>query len=164
MSEILKQGDHIAHVASWGVRETKSGAPQIFVKLDNGLTWFGSLNEGKAREITLKALFVMGFCGNDLDELVTDSDALDVNKDLRVVVEHDTDENGKIRAVAKWINEIGGGAMKGTLDHKSAVSALKGLKAKGDIMKLKKELNVVDREKKPTSQNDQETSVDEIPF
>jgi hypothetical protein len=163
MSEILKIGDHVGHVVSWGIREAKSGMPQVFVKTDlaGGLMWFGSLNEGKAREITLKALFVMGFCGNDLTELVSDPEALDVKKDIRFTVDHDTDETGKIRASIKWVNEISG-SMKGQLVDADAIKALSALKLKGDILKMKQELKITDRPKTQAQSSD--VSADEIPF
>ncbi len=152
----LNAGDHIGHVVNWGLSETNGGNPQVYVAMDVGLTWFGYLNEGRAREITLEALVTMGFKGDDLADLVRNPvDALDKNKDLSLVVEHRT-YKGKTKAEIIWVNEIGGG-IKNKLDEADALKALSNLKVAGDLMKIRQEKGV------KTESPAQETAGD-IPF
>lgn len=137
----IQAGRHIAHPQAWGVRETKSGDPQIYVKFDLGLTWFGSLKEGRAREITLESLVTMGFMGDDLSELVSNENALDKNKDVALVVEYEANQNGEPVPRIKWVNDVDGG-MKGKMDATDAIKALKMLKVKGDLAHIRKEKGV----------------------
>ena len=159
--EKIKAGDHIGHVVAWGILEGKQ-APQVFAQMDIGLSWFGSLKEGRAREITLESLVTMGFKGDDLMQLVRNPDsALDKTKDLRLVVEYDaqnTDKNGDPRAVIRWVNEIGG--FKNQMDESNALKALSGMKVKGDLMKIRQEKGVKAEPAPQTDMGDDE----EIPF
>jgi len=139
----LRAGRHVAHVESWGVRETKSGGHQVFVKFDLGPMWFGSLNEGRAREITLEALVTMGFRGDDLSSLVKDDACLDKYKTVAIVVSYKTvDGKDEPQLNVDWVNEVDGGSVKGSLDEKSAIVALSGLKVKGDLAHIRKEKGI----------------------
>ena len=157
LKELLKAGDHIGHVIAWGVLEGKK-APRVFAQMDVGLSWFGSLAEGRAREITLEALVTMGFNGDDLSDLVKNPNALDKNKDLRLVVEHEPHyETGVLQANIKWVNEVSGG-FKTQMDEGSALKALGSMKVKGDLIKIRNEKGVT------VSETASPADSEEIPF
>ena len=137
----IQAGRHLAHPQTWGVRETAKGDPQIYVQFDLGLTWYGSLKEGRAREITLESLVTCGFMGDDLSELVSNENALNKKKDVSLVVEYEADQNGEPKPRIKWVNEVGGG-MKGKMDATDAIKALKMMKVKGDLAHIRKEKGV----------------------
>ena len=121
---MINPGTHNAKLVNYGIKTTQSGKPQIaclFEVVDNGeissLTWFGSFNEGKAQEITIKTLIsVMDlFCEpseieSALDKIAnegSDSGLLNMDKVYALVVEHETYE-GKTRAKIRWVNNVGG--------------------------------------------------------
>lgn len=104
------------YVENYGLRETKNGFMQVWVKLYNkddhgdSVIWTGTINKpGKPQEIAFKALKAMGFDGN-LEGLNngTDSNALDMNTEVEVETELNnwTDKDGNPRSEirAKWIN------------------------------------------------------------
>ena len=165
----LRAGRHLAHVESWGVRETKNGDAQVYVKFDLGLMWFGLLNGGRAQDFALEALVTMGFMGDDLSELVSNESALDKNKDVAIVVEYEPVEGkDEPQATVKWVNEVDGGQVKGTMDEKSAIAKLKGLKVKGELSHIRKEKGISDEMRKQSALNQQATvgqgAEGDIPF
>lgn len=161
----LRAGRHLAHVQSWGIRETQAGTPQVFVKFDLGLTWFGTLKEGRAQEITLEALVTMGFMGDDLTELVNNENALDKNKDVAVVVEYESREGkNEPQATIKWVNEVDGGNMKGKLDEKDAIAKLKSLKVKGELAHIRKEKGISEELRNMNQPNLNGQSNSGVPF
>lgn len=93
---------------------TKGGNEQIAVpvQITEGehagavVTWFGTFAEGKATEITLKALRACGWSTSDLTDLA----GLGANE-VEAVIEWET-YNGVDRMKVKWLNTIGGGKVK----------------------------------------------------
>lgn len=141
----IPDGRHMAKVIDYGLSETKAGDPQVRVrfKLDGDgseITWFGSLKEGKAQEITVDALLVMGFTGSDLTALEggSGSKVLNEEKSVSIVVEAET-YNGKTTSKVKWVNSIDGGAKKLDPSKKSSLKNLGGL-----VMARRKELGIED--------------------
>jgi hypothetical protein len=130
----IPDGRHLANVINYGIRDTSSGDPQVSVRfklIQDGseITWFGSLKEGKAQEITFDTLQrVLGMQGDDLNALAggSGSGILDEKKDVEIVVANE-EWQGKIRTKVKWVNEIGGFTKK-NLDIK-ATTKLKSLNA-----------------------------------
>lgn len=165
MNEQITAGDHVGQVVSWGLLEGKK-APQVFVKMDIGLTWFGSLAEGRAREITLEALVTMGFQGDDLSDLLKyPENALDKNRDLRLVVEYEPDGNGEPKPRIRWVNDVNGGKFKNQLGEVDALKALSGLKVKGDLMKIRKDRGLDNEPKRQLNvPAGSEPTAEEIPF
>jgi hypothetical protein len=110
---------------------TSQGKPQIGVEfqiLDGGragddsavgksITWYGSFASEKAIEITMKALRICGWQGDDLDDLTT----IDANE-VAIVVEEDQDLQGNPQIRVRWVNALGGGgiAMKNRMDETAA--------------------------------------------
>ena len=114
----IPNGRHQARVIDYGLTETKAGDPQVRVKFKlvgdgSEITWFGSLKEGKASEITIDSLLVCGLHGTDLLILEggSGSGALNEEKIVSIVVE-DEEYNGKTTTKVKWINSLDGGAKK----------------------------------------------------
>ena len=70
------------------------------------ITWFGNFSSEKSTEIAVKALRACGWAGNDMSDL-TGIDSLDVE----IVVELE-EYDGKTRTKVKWVNALGGGAVK----------------------------------------------------
>lgn len=103
------------------------------------ITWFGNLNgstpekKEKAEEITVKSLVTAGFIGNDFDDLNKPHQIVFNQKELDVVVKHDT-YNGKTSAKVAFINE-----RKGLTEFTGAAPSRSKLFAK-----IKSELGVKD--------------------
>lgn len=125
-------GKFEAKVVDYGIKQTKSGAQQIVVRFrwndEFELNWYGSLNEGKAREITVKTLEILGMSSNEIWNLADgiESGMLDTDKLVSISVEKETGTDGKIYPKIKWVNELGGGGVKG-LTKEEAKAALKGM-------------------------------------
>lgn len=160
----IKAGDHVGQVQAWGILEGKK-APQVFVKMSIGLTWFGSLAEGRAREITLEALVTMGFQGDELEDLVKDPfNALDKTRDLRLVVEYEADKNGDMKPRIRWVNDLLGPGFKNQLDEGNALKALSNMKVKGDLLKIRKDKNVSNEPKREYVPEGSQPEAGDIPF
>lgn len=73
-------------VISWTAGFSKEKqTPFIRVSLEGGITWTGWLKSEKSKEITIKALQVMGFKGSDLSQVKLDN-ALDTERDVVAVI------------------------------------------------------------------------------
>ena len=82
-----KKGDRVTtQVNNWtaGVSKEKK-TPFIRVNFEGGITWTGWLSSDKAKEITIKALHVMGFRGTDLGQIKM-ANALDTERDIVAVI------------------------------------------------------------------------------
>lgn len=104
---LIKPGRYTAHVKEHAITETKNGDPQAAVvfefEYEDGkreLTWFGSFKE-KAVEHTIKALVVCGLDG------ANPAGALQIGKEVSIVVETDTDQEGRERSKVRWVNKPG---------------------------------------------------------
>jgi len=115
--EILA-GTFEAKVVDYGLKETKSGTQQVVVRFrwndEFEYNWYGSFNEGKAREITMKSLQVLGLSSNEIWNLADgpESGMLDTDKLVSIKVEHEQGMDGKLYPKIKWVNELGGGAVR----------------------------------------------------
>lgn len=107
---MIEKGTYTAKAIEWKLGVTSRGTEQIAVlfQLESGeqITWYGYFTE-KTTERTLDALEYMGWDGVD----ITDPVGLDRN-DVRLVIDHETGEDGKTYARVKWVNRIGGLAVK----------------------------------------------------
>src|SRR5690606_28336352 len=108
--DMIAKGTYTAKAIEWKLGVTSRGTEQIAVlfQLESGeqITWYGYFTE-KTTERTLDALEYMGWDGVD----ITDPVGLDRN-DVRLVIDHETGEDGKTYARVKWVNRIGGLAVK----------------------------------------------------
>jgi hypothetical protein len=125
---MLKPGRYKASIVKHAITETKSGDPQAVVTFDfdadgnqQQMTWYGSFKEGKAREITIRALLVCGLKGNN------PAGPLEIGREVMLTIESEKDQNGKERLRIRWINPLGG--IQNALSDdmaKSKLSALEG--------------------------------------
>lgn len=161
--ETVKAGKYKARAKNWGFIPSSSdpSMPLVFVEMEfqdeanqtRTLTWRGSLKEGKPREITLKALFNMGF-GNKSLAALANLDALDTTKDVQIEVEHRTSQNGKTFANVKWINKLGGDKFK-RIEGQELSASLIALNLDGDLIATAQQLGVELKDS---------TKFDDLPF
>ena len=127
---MIQPGTYVVKIASHAISETKAGLPQAAITFSNGLTWFGSFKEGKAREITLKALLTCGLKGNN------PAGPLEIGREVSIVVDDETGEDGKTRTKVRWVNALGGG-IKNVISPDHAKAKLQGLE--GAVMAARSE-------------------------
>ena len=132
-----KPGQYSAKLLDYAISTTKEGKPQVVAVFEfddsNGdhfqRTWAGSLNHGKAREITLKALKAMGLQGGEekLPHLAygVDSGELSLTKRVQITVADEQNPNTlEWSSRIKWVNEIGGPMMGNRLSPDAAKDLL----------------------------------------
>lgn len=164
MNAELKPGVYQAFVSDYGVSNAKSGAPVVHVKFTTGnstITWNGSLAEGKAQEITLKSLLVLGLQSVDrLHELADGrlSALLDETKPVQIDVQPET-YDGKTYLRVKWINEVG---FKNAIGKDDFKSKLASLNVRATFAQVKQEAGKP-KAAAPKKMTDQEI-VDSLPF
>ena len=105
---MIDQGYYLGQASTpLAIADTKSGSQQAVVTFrfiggtydGQHITWYGSLNEGKALEITTESLKVMGYDGSD-DESVK-------KNQVSLNIKHDT-YNGKTSEKVAFVNPVGG--------------------------------------------------------
>lgn len=109
----LSNGKYRAKAGDWALGESGNGKEQIAVEFElldpdysgQHITWYGYFSDG-ALEFTVKALRTMGWQGDDLLHLI----GLDANE-VVLVIENE-EYQGKTYAKVKWVNAIGGLALK----------------------------------------------------
>lgn len=140
-----KPGTWRGTVKDYGIGETQAGDPQVFVQFSvefpdgaADMTWYGSLKEGKAREITLNALLNLGFKGKDVTDLLDGPDgaAIPLGIDALLVVEPN-EYNGKTTMRINWVNRPGGGGAVKRADANTAKAKLLKLGLAGELARLK---------------------------
>lgn len=146
MATKVKAGSYEARVLDYGVGETKEGAPNIMIHFGfndsdgdpHEMTWFGSLKEGKAQEISLKALLTCGFTGNDPVELADGihSGVLDSIQPVRLTID-ENEYQGKRSMRILWINPVGSMAMERRLTKSDARVKMSMLNLKGSLALLR---------------------------
>lgn len=106
-----KPGTYKAKPVDWAVGEDKSGNPRVMVLFDymqgdeqKSIMWFGSFTGG-ARERTMESLMFMGLTkGPSALAEGVEGKALDSSHEVSIVVKHEADLNGVIRARVSWVN------------------------------------------------------------
>jgi hypothetical protein len=140
----MNDGRYSAVVKDYGISETKAGDAQVFIAFDvahgegtTALTWFGSLKEGKAQEITLKGLLAAGFTGKDVTDLIDgpDGGAIPLGTEVSLVIENEEYE-GANRARIRWVNKPGGGGVQ-RADATTAKAKLAKLGLAGKLAQVK---------------------------
>lgn len=107
---------YTAKAKAWGLGETDKGTEEIAVEFEiltegahvERITWHGYFSD-KTWERTVESLRYMGWEGNDL----ADVQGLDMNE-VELVVE-DEEYQGKVYAKVRWVNRMGGLAIKAPL-------------------------------------------------
>jgi hypothetical protein len=148
-------GKYQAKILDYGIGLTEAGNPQIMIILgfDDGqpreLTWYGSLKEGKAREITIKALLACGLKGNDIDGIADGigGGPLDADTPVSITVEYETNQNGKSFPRVRWINRSGS-ALKNKMTKEEAKIKLGCLNLKGEVIAARQETGLKEPKQK----------------
>lgn len=140
----LTDGKYTGRVIDYGMTTTKAGLPQVILLceyVDNDhdshqVYWFGSLKEGKAREITIKTLLDCGFQGDDISAIADGlgNGALDTTKELQFVMKTKLDLDGRPQCRLRFINVPGGQVFRDKLTKGEAVQVLSGYDLKADFM------------------------------
>lgn len=144
-------GYYNAKIMNYGIKKTKAGdpAPTILFEVQsdgqaNRVFWQGSLKDGQAREICLKALAVCGFrhirCFSNFADGPA-SGLLDMDREVQVTVEHENaqDGSGKRYARVRWINEASGGKFKDALTSHESFVLMQGMGLEADFMRIAQE-------------------------
>lgn len=125
-------GKYRARGMSGGLGYTNGGAPQVAVELQivedgefNGetITWFGYFTED-TEDRTMESLRILGWKGDDLSNLEGVGD-----NDVRIVIEEE-EYQGQVRSKVKWINKIGGLALKTPMTAQQAKAFAAQMKGK----------------------------------
>jgi hypothetical protein len=125
----LVAGTYTARAVAGGLGFTKGGKEQVAVELQildeefagETITWFGYFTEG-TQERTIDALRTLGWNTNDLDNL----DGITENE-VRVVLAEEEYE-GKTSLKVKWINRVGGLALKTPMTPEQAKAFARQMK------------------------------------
>lgn len=112
---MLAEGKYNAKPSDWMVTKVgknETPAIQVAMQVEHGeetveMVWTGFFTD-KARARTVEALKLMGLTAKNQGNLAkgTIGAALDVNKAVQVVIEHETNEKGKVFPRIRWINAI----------------------------------------------------------
>lgn len=118
----MQPGTFKAKILNYTISNTKTGNPQVEILFGyndgdtssiggthHQITWWGHLTE-KATPITLKALDAMGFKGKTDEDFARLADGveggmLDIEKEVSLVLEEDTKEDGKKFVKVRWVND-----------------------------------------------------------
>lgn len=166
-SNLLPEANYEAVIDTFGLSESKAGAPQFAVSFKiteegphkgKNIMWFGSLKEGKPMDITIKSLTVMGMKSDDLD----DKNLLDKSTPVQLVIRHET-WDGKTNARVKFINKIGGGSFKAIGDGAKVSLSLKD-KIRASQARLAQEGNADASANVPVAGAPPPAADDDIPF
>jgi len=111
---MIEPGTYRARGVNAALGYTSKGKEQMAVELQfldgenegKTITWYGYFTE-KTTDSTFDALRVLGWTGADLSDLA----GIDANE-VSIVVEEETDDEGKTRTRVRWINRRGGIALK----------------------------------------------------
>lgn len=145
-----------ARVLKSAITETKNGHPQVALELGVGedkITWFGSLKEGQAQDITLQALLTAGFQGSSLQDLNKEPAPFNPNQKFVIKVAKET-YNGKEQVKVKGIYT----PKNNTFDNK--LQSLQNLGAlDGALMAKRQEMGVDQQAPKNYAPN-----ANEVPF
>lgn len=149
MSDV-QAGKYTAKILDYGIGITKAGDPTVVVRFGFGqgqsLIWNGSLKEGKAQEITIKALLTLGLSNEDNLEALADgidSNLLDINREVEIDVQPDTYE-GKTRMRIAWINPLGGSTFRNAMSKNEFKIKLGGMNLKAAVKAAKLERGITD--------------------
>jgi len=153
MSEVeLKPlpGYYAAKIVNYGLKKTKAGDPAPTIAFEvvvdakpYRVYWQGSLKDGTARDITLKALAICGFTNVRSFANIADGPStglLDTEKEVQVTIQHQMDEvTGNKYIRVQWINESGGGKFKDAIGLQEAQVLIQGMGLEADFMRIAKE-------------------------
>lgn len=135
MSQELKGQEYLkAKAVKIGISETKAGAPQVTIELNDekGRVWtkHNSLKEGKAREFTMDTLQVLEFNGKLSD--LANGRGINFDKEVQITVDDVPNEDKtKYYRQVTWINDLSKGAK--LLAEADALLKLTGMNLEADF-------------------------------
>lgn len=127
---MIEAGKYRAKAREWALGDASTGTKQIGISFDlldhapESITYYGFFTDA-ALEYTIANMRLCGWQGADLSDL----SGLDA-REVVLVIEHERDPQGQIRAKVKYINGAGGLAMKTALDANGTKSFAAQMKAK----------------------------------
>jgi hypothetical protein len=132
MTELLPKGTYAARATEAGLGKTSKGSEQVAVQFEivdgeyagRRLTWYGYFTD-KTVDRTLESLEHCGWDGKSIQDL-----AGITRNEVAIVVDHEPDDKGNIRARIRCVNSQGGLAMKERLDLGAMVALEQRLKGK----------------------------------
>lgn len=146
MASKIVPGKYLGKIIDHGITNTSAGNPQVVLRFDfldkdgdkHELNWYGTLKEGKGREITLKALVTCGLTTTDLSLLCdgVESGALDTENLVNLAVELKVGTDNKERPTIAWINDGTGGGLTNEVPKEEAKQKLSALGISNDISAL----------------------------
>lgn len=132
MAQLMEPGDYRAKAIEAVLGRSSKGTEQVAVRFalldfpQQTITWYGFFSDA-AFEITMRGLRAAGFTGDNLADLSSLRE--DVSPEVVLVVEHD-EYQGKVRARVKFINGLGGMAVKDALDDVEAKAFAQRMKGR----------------------------------
>ncbi len=118
MTDLLPKGTYAARAVEAALGKTRKGGEQVAVLFEivdgdaagRRITWYGYFTD-KTVDRTLESLEHCGWAGASIQDLsgVT-------AREVAIVVDHEEDLEGVLRAKVRWVNSQGGLAMKEKLD------------------------------------------------
>ena len=113
---MIDEGTYKAKIVDWGIATTPNDKWKVvitFETVDKRISWNGWLTTDASKEVVMENLARCGWTGTGLEQLHQIAEgipggALDTEKELQIVVEHEWNEtNQKTYANVKYINESG---------------------------------------------------------
>jgi hypothetical protein len=120
---VIEEGSWRARAVSGALGKASTGNPQVGVELEilegpstgAHITWYGYFSEATFAR-TVQSLRLMGWRG----AMLSDLNGLG-RHEVRVVVEHEANQDGQLIAKAQWINELSCGvAMRNPMSNAEA--------------------------------------------
>lgn len=128
---MLAQGTFKAKIRDYGVKESKAGLPYVVVAFGVGeetVYWSGYFSD-KTIEGTKATLTLLGLKGGNLPALALglSSNSLDTTKEFVLVVVHEPDNEGKMWARVRFVNDPNASNVRGTVDFDRARQLFAGI-------------------------------------
>ena len=109
---MIEQGTYVAKVVGVELGQASTGTPQVSVKFeisDGRTIWWRGYITDAAEEGTMNALMVLGWTPELVPFMELDNPALTFWKEASIVIEHEKDQKGELRARVRWVNDPEGG-------------------------------------------------------
>lgn len=122
----FKPGTHVTKVSKWGLRETKSGGAQVWIRFANGAHYFQTLNDNEeSKQYLSEALVLCGFKGDKLSKFLN-KDALDTKRNVELYIQYKPNsQTGEPQMQVNISNPNRG--ISNDMEKKDAMSKLKEL-------------------------------------
>lgn len=137
---MLEAGKYRAVPVQAALGMTGTGKEQIAVLFEllqpagERITWYGFFTD-ETYERTIEALRSCGWTGDNLSDFLFGKDLPNgFDREVQLVIEHETREDGTVYPRVRWVNSGSGLAMKSMLDAQSAAAFSAKMKGKIAMM------------------------------